>query len=808
MKLVVRKDAFDEIMKKLEKNNGSEINKAGLPVGTIHGNYKKVSDNPSKWEFITHENVMKNVGSNDRRAYLANKAPLITGISELSANTKNYLTVGREKLADMQKEVSERKVICRINNCRVTAVNQTHIFKDKNSIDNQTMRVRALPFVFPIIEKFGVRGLKTVRGDSEFQEIVGKADLTNRKGIKKRCAIAVIVVRNKKTNRQHLTQLSVFVIDNKVIKSFDTDGLPTSRLVRNDRNLPSSKDSHFSACTSTIPQSAGKSRKTDDWNLKKSLTYSGHTLQGRMKLYGMDISIENKKGSYRSGTDSDGHQWRIYMHYDYGYIRETVGTDGDHVDCYIGSDKTADKVYIVHQKKPGTKQYDEDKCMLCFDSAENAKKAYMKQYDRPGFFGGMETMSVEEFKSYVFSRQGCRIHKSFDITVADITENNKQKKLEQTEKALNALYKNTPFVVQHVPADNSKNYGNLTLRIRDFDRDKISKAVHKMAFSLDTQIKSAQGEAFMYKAQEELTDSIVSELTEKTKAVYSFLVSYFGLPEVRIISKADLTYKGKVIYDPESGKPISEAEWKRFVAALEKFLNRNYTGTGKKIVLSAESLGRILERLARTNSLEAVRKMPLSDLKYKGKTFDWISDSVKNMRNVFGESLDRAAQARVQVAIDSAAQRITGVSERMRNDIQQIIIDGVRNKESRAKVSQNLFDKCSGLNRDFQRISDTEIQNATNTAYLKECVHNSEAGKNVYFRRFEEDDDNTCKKCKAIKDVIVLWSDVPLESEKINDPYAEYAIWEGKTDGVMPVSTLHPYCRGCWVRVYPELEKK
>ena len=34
------------------------------------------------------------------------------------------------------------------------------------------------------------------------------------------------------------------------------------------------------------------------------------------------------------------------MHYDYGYIRGTVGTDSDHVDCYIGPDKNAKKVYV------------------------------------------------------------------------------------------------------------------------------------------------------------------------------------------------------------------------------------------------------------------------------------------------------------------------------------------------------------------------------------------------------------------------------------------------------------------------------
>lgn len=540
--------------------------------------------------------------------------------------------------------------------------------------------------------------------------------------------------------------------------------------------------------------------------IDKSLTYSGHKLQGRTKLYGMDISIENKKGSYRSGTDKDGHKWHTYMNYDYGYIRGTVGTDSDHVDCYIGSDKDAKKVYIIHQNDPVTHKYDEDKCMLCFSSAADAKKAYMKQYDRPGFYGSMTTMTVDEFKSYVFSHLGKKIHKSFDIQITDITEKNKNKKIEQVEKALNAIYYNKPFVIKHIKADNSKHYEDITLRIRDFDKNKIQKAVHKMAFSLDTQIKSAKGEAFIYRSQEELTDRIVSELTEKTKSVYSFLISYFGLPEVRIISKADLKYKGKILYDPESGKPISQAEWKKFVAAIEKFLNRNYTGVGKKIVLSAESLGRILERLSKTNSFEAIQKMPLSGLKYGGKTFDWISSDIKNMQNTFGESIDRMTQARIQVAVDSAAQRITKVTDNMRNDIQQIIIDGIKDRQSKAKISQNLFDKCSGLNRDFQRIADTEIQNNANNAYIKEELFNTPENEKVYFKRFEQVDDNTCKKCRAINGKLALWSDVPLESERIKDPYADYAIWEGKTDGTMPMSVIHPYCRGGWVRYYPEIK--
>jgi mannose-6-phosphate isomerase-like protein (cupin superfamily) len=132
--------------------------------------------------------------------------------------------------------------------------------------------------------------------------------------------------------------------------------------------------------------------------LLKSLTYSGHKLQGRTNFKGLDISIENKKGSVRRGVDKDGHNWATKMHYDYGYARKTEGKDGDFLDIYLGPDKESEKVYIVHQNDPATGKYDEDKCMLGFGSAAEAKQAYLKQYDRPGFFGSMEETDIDIFR--------------------------------------------------------------------------------------------------------------------------------------------------------------------------------------------------------------------------------------------------------------------------------------------------------------------------------------------------------------------------------------------------------------------------
>ena len=156
--------------------------------------------------------------------------------------------------------------------------------------------------------------------------------------------------------------------------------------------------------------------------------------------------------------------------------------------------------------------------------------------------------------------------------------------------------------------------------------------------------------------------------------------------------------------------------------------------------------------------------------------------------------------------MDSAAQRVTRVKDDMRNNIQQIIIDGIRDKQSKSVVAQNLFDKCASLNRDMQRIADSEVQMAANSSYCKEEVYNSEPGEKVYFKRFEIIDDNTCKQCKKLNGTIVLWSDVPLPDEHIKDPYAKYAIWEGKNEGDCPVGILHPWCRGSWIRYYPDVD--
>ena len=141
----------------------------------------------------------------------------------------------------------------------------------------------------------------------------------------------------------------------------------------------------------------------------KAVKKAAYKLQGRLIFQGLPISIENRKGSVRSGVDADGHQWRIKMKMPYGYIRLTEGTDGDHVDCYVGENKESKRVYIIHQNHPDTGKYDEDKVMLGYNSAKEAKEAYLQQYDRPGFFGSMTTCNIDQFKEMLEKKKGKKL---------------------------------------------------------------------------------------------------------------------------------------------------------------------------------------------------------------------------------------------------------------------------------------------------------------------------------------------------------------------------------------------------------------
>ena len=132
---------------------------------------------------------------------------------------------------------------------------------------------------------------------------------------------------------------------------------------------------------------------------------SGNYKKGHIKFGGYDYTIENPKGSVRSGKDADGKEWKVTMHDTYGYIRGKFGKDGDHLDMFINDKADLDNwngdVFVVDQVNPDG-SFDEHKVMYGYDSMDDAKKAYLANYSE-GWqgLGNITGASKDEFDKWL-----------------------------------------------------------------------------------------------------------------------------------------------------------------------------------------------------------------------------------------------------------------------------------------------------------------------------------------------------------------------------------------------------------------------
>lgn len=129
---------------------------------------------------------------------------------------------------------------------------------------------------------------------------------------------------------------------------------------------------------------------------------AGNYAMGHISLHGLDITIENPRGSTRSGTDADGKAWSVEMANHYGYFKRSEGADGDHVDVFIGPHPDSTKVFVVDQIDPRTGRYDEHKVLMGFNSLAAARAGYLANYEQ-GWkgAGAITAMSLGEFKSWL-----------------------------------------------------------------------------------------------------------------------------------------------------------------------------------------------------------------------------------------------------------------------------------------------------------------------------------------------------------------------------------------------------------------------
>lgn len=150
-----------------------------------------------------------------------------------------------------------------------------------------------------------------------------------------------------------------------------------------------------------IKKELEKARKETNTNPTEKQKEAGNYKMGRVNIYGFEIAIENPKGSYRRGKDKNGKAWEVLMKNDYGYFTHTKAIDGDAVDVFLGKDLDCKTIFAIDQKLDG--KFDETKVMFGFKTEDEAKKAYLSNYNKgwKGFWRITE-VSMEDFKEWLY----------------------------------------------------------------------------------------------------------------------------------------------------------------------------------------------------------------------------------------------------------------------------------------------------------------------------------------------------------------------------------------------------------------------
>lgn len=136
--------------------------------------------------------------------------------------------------------------------------------------------------------------------------------------------------------------------------------------------------------SSSLANAVAVAEKETDTTPTEKQKETGNYKKGHVQVGTFNITIENPKGSVRSGIDTEGNKWETTMQNTYGYIRGTEGVDGDHIDVFLSDDIdgwNGRKVFVVDQYN-GDGTFDEHKVMLGFNEADAAEAACFANYDR------------------------------------------------------------------------------------------------------------------------------------------------------------------------------------------------------------------------------------------------------------------------------------------------------------------------------------------------------------------------------------------------------------------------------------------
>lgn len=427
----------------------------------------------------------------------------------------------------------------------------------------------------------------------------------------------------------------------------------------------------------SVTASIEEARKEVAPNPTDAQKEAGNYKKGHVKIDGYDITIENPKGSERSGTDANGNKWSVTMNNDYGYIRGTEGVDGDHIDVFLSDFPTQGHVYVVDQLDVNTGKFDEHKVMYGFGSIQEATDAYLSNYS-PGWMriGAVTEVSKDEFKKWIDSSH--RKTKPFaeykSVKTVNSLEENDTNALDVARDRLANLEQEwrdriLDYIAEHYPTQatvsaqtnspkgirekTAMKEDEILKRMRSQARDEINDADEKvMALS-----KSENAGTSNARFREVESDKIASFAT-KHNINESDVRKYAQSMKVKNLGGASYAFKSISRSIRLLNSDLSLGQFVKVFSPIKKELYENF---GDIDALREEYIQREMEN---RNVMEAARKRAEEEAEAERKRleeFELMSD--EEMDAAYFKALETNDKSRMRDIVNEAARRKGYVSE-------------------------------------------------------------------------------------------------------------------------------------------------
>jgi len=261
-------------------------------------------------------------------------------------------------------------------------------------------------------------------------------------------------------------------------------------------------------------------------------------------------------------------------------------------------------------------------------------------------------------------------------------------------------------------------------------------------------------------------------------------------------SDASLVFKGRIQYNPSTGRPIKQSDWKKLEEAIKKFLGAEVGSMQEKMISDSFWLGTLINRLN-----DETKRVKTSLKKIDLRDQDWSKFDYTDYDT-----------DQIQVSQQAAGIYLQNVSDNARSQIQKVLTQGVRDHTPKHKLYQNLWDLEEDINRDWDRVVRTETSYATSNGNLISQLRQEPDEEHIFMIGLSAP--GACDSCDGlIHDRVVVLVEKPSDSDSIDIDGKTYtAIWPGKTNFGRTVRNywttvpMHPYCRCLWTRWFIELE--